>query len=437
MPRILIASVGGSCEPVINAYREFSPDYIYFFCSSGPKGSSVTVDGPGAPCRDPRQVTCPNCAAPVPLGIGPGESICRRLGLTAERYEKVEVADPDDLSLCYQALVNLEAGIRERFGSDAEVVANYTGGTKTMSLALGLFAVLRERWDLSINRGPRVDLVKVRGGDIPVLADKQSVVTEIHISQARGFLKRFAYDAADDVLAQITTRHRLAPDIREKLMYARWLCQAFHAWDLFDHLRALELLRAAGGAPVGPYAAMLGELVGERNPASGYQRVADLMLNAARRVAQGRYDDAVARLYRAVEMVAQTRLRERRRIETGAVDVEKLPAELRPKYAAFRDGKRGIRLALRNAYQLLVDLNDEVGRLWQEQESRLLGVLETRNKTILAHGDEPLSKDDYEQTARVMEGFIKNVFAALKMPVRVRQLPAEDLLDMTGFSGQR
>jgi len=29
--RVLIISVGGSCAPVVNACREYDPDYIYFF----------------------------------------------------------------------------------------------------------------------------------------------------------------------------------------------------------------------------------------------------------------------------------------------------------------------------------------------------------------------------------------------------------------------
>ena len=47
MKRILILSVGGSPEPIINAIKFYKPDFVYFFCSSGPKGSAVTVDGPG------------------------------------------------------------------------------------------------------------------------------------------------------------------------------------------------------------------------------------------------------------------------------------------------------------------------------------------------------------------------------------------------------
>jgi hypothetical protein len=32
MKKILVLSVGGSAEPVINAIKNNDPDYVYFFC---------------------------------------------------------------------------------------------------------------------------------------------------------------------------------------------------------------------------------------------------------------------------------------------------------------------------------------------------------------------------------------------------------------------
>jgi hypothetical protein len=40
----------------------------------------------------------------------------------------------------------------------------------------------------------------------------------------------------------------------------------------------------------------------------GYEIVEDLLLNAERRAMQDRYDDAVGRLYRALELLVQIRL---------------------------------------------------------------------------------------------------------------------------------
>ena len=43
MKKILVLSVGGSAEPIVKAIKINEPDFVYFFCSSGHKGSEVTV----------------------------------------------------------------------------------------------------------------------------------------------------------------------------------------------------------------------------------------------------------------------------------------------------------------------------------------------------------------------------------------------------------
>ena len=53
----------------------------------------------------------------------------------------------------------------------------------------------------------------------------------------------------------------------------------------------------------------LERILGRSKKSSGYEKVGDLLRNAERRAAQSRFDDAVARLYRALELFAQLRLR--------------------------------------------------------------------------------------------------------------------------------
>ncbi|MEW6574135.1 MAG: TIGR02710 family CRISPR-associated CARF protein [Bacillota bacterium] len=430
MPRVLITSVGGSCEPVINACREYKPDFIYFFCSAGPKGSSVTVDGEGDPCGDKRSIKCASCGADIPLGNPKGEAIVKRLGLRPDSYEKVQVDDPDDLEACYTALLETEEKIVKRFGSRAEVIANYTGGTKTMSAALALIAVFRERWDLSVNKGPRVDLIKVRSGDMPVLAGKLPAVLESYKTQAARFLKHYAYDVADAVLADLTSGRYLSAADRQKFLRVRRLCQAFHAWDSFDHQKAWELLRTTGGDSLKPFIENLAAIADEKRRTRGFEKVGDLLLNAARRASQGRYDDAVARLYRTLEMLAQLRLELQWGIRTGALETEQLPENLRGQYERLRDSAGRIRLPLVKSYELLADLGDPAGRLWQENKNSLLAALEVRNNALLAHGTTPVGSEDYERLAPLLEGFICETIQVLGIRMRCRQLPREELLEM-------
>ena len=47
MKKVLIASVGGSPEPIVNAIVQERPDFVYFLCSTGKSGSDEMVTKTG------------------------------------------------------------------------------------------------------------------------------------------------------------------------------------------------------------------------------------------------------------------------------------------------------------------------------------------------------------------------------------------------------
>ncbi len=430
--RVLIISVGGSPAPIINACREYRPDFTYFFCSAPTKGvsSSIMVDGPGNPCGDNRYVNCHNCKTKIPLGDPIGPAIVRQLGWDSDCYEKIEVDDPDDLSNCFEVLSELGKRIHNRFGPGAEVVANYTGGTKTMSAAQAIMGILQEEWEITINKGVRGDLIKVRGGDFPVIANKLSISLALYQALVTEFLRRYDYSSADEILSQITLRQRLSGDKQEKILRLRRLCQAFHAWDMFDHSISLDILRTVGGRFVTPYIDALIDLTGKNRRATGYEGVIDLVFNAERCSAQGRYDDAVARLYRAVEMLAQKRLESKWGIDTSRVESDKIPENLQDQYRKFQQPDGTVRIALRRAYELLSELNDPVGLSWQKDMKKLLTSLEKRNNSILAHGTIPLGEEDYMQVENTLQSFINEVLKSINVETRCLQLPSLEIMEM-------
>src|SRR5207245_1390146 len=95
--------------------------------------------------------------------------------------------------------------------------------------------------------------------------------------------------------------------------------------------------------------------------------VADLLANARRCATGRRFDDAVARLYRAVEALAQTRLRMEYGIgDTSHVPLEELPEGLRAaKAPQAQDG--AVWLALQDAYTLLRERGDPLGECFRRR----------------------------------------------------------------------
>lgn len=96
--------------------------------------------------------------------------------------------------------------------------------------------------------------------------------------------------------------------------------------------------------------------------------LADLLVNAERRATEGKYDDAVARLYRAVELIAQLLL-SKRGIDTSNVEVERLPQNLKERYESMRNPKGVIEIAQAKAYELLEDLGMDIGRKFRENKA--------------------------------------------------------------------
>jgi hypothetical protein len=217
--------VGGSPEPIVNVIRFYEPDFIYFFCSSGPKGSTIMIDGPGEPCGNKSKSKCPECGYEYYFGNPKGKAIVFQAGLSKDKYEIITVDDPDDLNLCYTTLVNLSRSIKTIY-PEAQIIANYTGGTKTMSATMALVGIMTEEWDLSLNKGPRLDIIKIKGGDIPVVINKWQIFAEQSLESASKTLENYDYALADVIISGLLF-HPLELSLERRLLRARQLCVAF------------------------------------------------------------------------------------------------------------------------------------------------------------------------------------------------------------------
>ncbi len=176
MPRVLICTVGGEPQPIVTAIRKNAPlDLVVFLCSAGRLASSsaLTVRRPTS-----RRVHghCPHCGRDYVTSVKV-RPLAGMAGLEERQFVVEGVEDPDDLSQVLEACDRIAGRIDALWPRhEVQVLANYTGGTKTMTLGLGLFALSRvgAGWVLQLNRvaaGGRTDLIRVRAGDHPVLQD--------------------------------------------------------------------------------------------------------------------------------------------------------------------------------------------------------------------------------------------------------------------------
>jgi CRISPR-associated protein (TIGR02710 family) len=204
------------------------------------------------------------------------------------------------------------------------------------------------------------------------------------------------------------------PARKRELLGFKFLAHAYDAWDRFDHRHALnrlaevqkfanDLVALLGrdraellDVQTAGHRRYLAELLDHAGPTPA--RVKDLLANARRRAAEGRHDDAVARLYRAIEAIAQVRLREAHSIDdTGHVPPDRLPEGLARRWSG-RVSNGTVFLGLRDDYVLLLELGDELGKLFQDLklDDRTRSPLVSRNQSILAHGFDQVGDKVYQ-----------------------------------------
>ncbi|MCS6876943.1 MAG: TIGR02710 family CRISPR-associated CARF protein [Geminicoccaceae bacterium] len=449
---VLVCTVGGSPEPIVKAIEARRPDRVVFLVTAREgalAGSEVWVAGPVPPeeaarVRDPRTI-------PERSGLGPD----------AWEYLVVPVDDPDTVFWRARELLR---DLRRRFPA-AEIVADYTGGSKSMTAGLMLAAVADPQpVAIQFIGGARPDLVRVVSGtERPLSIAVDAILAERALADAERAFGRFAYDEAVALLSPWAeaepARRPLPPALLARLDRAHRLARAFAAWDRFAHGEASALLEPLADLPAVaallPPLAALSRNAGRTEIVEGRTRwlppedpllPLDIWHNACRRAAQGRFDDAIARAYRVVEATVQWILWSEKKIDTYRVSREQLSPELfehldrrktgQPLKVGLEQGLDILRYELRDHWLTGVfgvkDLTSKKSSATDAYD-RLVRWKERRNQSILNHGFEPLSEADWcEVAAWMAEVLVPPLERAVSAEgMALRQLPTS----LSGLTG--
>ncbi len=95
------------------------------------------------------------------------------------------------------------------------------------------------------------------------------------------------------------------------------------------------------------------------------------------------------------------------------MELERLLESLQEVYAKKRSPYNDkIQLGLEQSYDLLNDLGDRLGQIYQQQVDRIRDVLAVHN-SLFAHGLHPISSKEYQQVSEVAIKFIANGMAVV------------------------
>lgn len=404
--KVLFVTVGGSDKPIVTSINKNLPDFVYFLATKDTDthpGSMHTVDGEGLVCKD--TIT--------------GEerlSIVSQTQLTKEQYQ-ILLVESDDPYYTYGVA---EKEIAKHLSNDDKVIIDYTGGTKSMSVGLATAGMEHHECEISIVTGIRKDLVKVKDGMERITKlPSNSVYIQRQKKLAKKLISQRDYDSAIQVLDELSFQTYIEDEQQFNRIY--YLTKAFSLWDKFQYEQAsvhIELYK--NDEKIKPYNALINKLKNtikwfdewkpesKNPPGPGFILVYDLLANAERKASHNLYDDAISRIYRAVEMYEQFCLMTGKiKMNTSNIDVTLLPQE----HVEYYESKRNLRnkkiqIGLEEGFRLLKILNHPVGDVWAKWENKLKNELQKRNYSFLAHGNKPLTEKNYQEMKSVVWDFI-------------------------------
>lgn len=428
--KILLITVGGSHAPILKAIAFHRPDRTIFFVTdrdplTNAPGSLLQITGKGKVIKarpEDEKPSLPN--------------IPDQAGLSPDQWEAVVVA-ADHFDECFAKILATGQRLRREW-PDAQLVSDYTGGTKTMSAALVTVAVELGMY-LSLVTGPRPDLVGVHCNELvrPVSVERLRFSRLQH--QLDVAFSAYAFDTALRLLEQHVPSDA---DMPAYTLY-RVQCQLFDAWDRFQYQEAFDHFTHLNNrlAPLmGTQVSALQRLAElERHGVGqswkcGLAQLVDLWHNAGRRAACGRYDDAVARWYRFLEALAQNTLLIEHGIRTADLSAERdLPEELLPPLT--QEGTRPA--GLFQSYRLLAHLSPdhEVSKMFTEHSGRLRDLIAHRNHSLLAHGSTPVDQKTWQRVAAFVAEAVWPVIESLAVRNKTRLAQPWPALPLRETSG--
>jgi CRISPR-associated protein (TIGR02710 family) len=386
--KVLILTVGTTREPLEVALSEHAPEGVVFLAS---------------------QASHPVAA-----------ELLRDYGASF-RHHTLLLEDAESLLEAYQKAL---LALRKALEWEAKaIVADLTGGTKPM--AAGLTLALTGRGVVfsyvgGERRDPETGRVLSGNERLRLLEDPTA---RFGLREWAGFTRAWNALNLGMALSELESllSRPLSPSEARFYRAMQGVVEGLMEWDRFRHQEALKRLSAHlpvalavaeawghGGKVrvLKGLEALLPHLqsIVEAGEKPTFPLLQDLLANAERRAALGRFDDALARLYRALELAVEADLQERLgfTLKDPKTWPEDFPESLRERVLK----PRGLMELLEAAFDLDLAFGQR-GTLAQRlygEKNRLQALLQKRHGSILAHGTRPVEREDYERLRDFLAG---------------------------------
>lgn len=425
--KALILSCGGSPEPLIFCINDFAPDLTYFLCSN----DSIDI----------------------------AEGIVKECGLSEDQFKLKVVSNHESLE---DSFAKSHEIIQELQRDYDEVHVDFTGGTKPMVSGLVLAAIGEECTYSYVGtenlKGRDKDgLGVVQDGFESIIEqrDPYDVFAVMEFNNGIDFFNKYQFEAARLNLEDAKEKLE-SENLKELAEIYMEINEVYDNWDKFNNVfgkkltlnfRLREILKKIDSSNNlknhfnENYPKVISQIEnnikfldlklskkGRIKPKNVNYYLPDLLNNAYRRIEEGKYDDAVARLYRSIELIAQMSLTNENIINEqnlwsnaefsiNVSDVDSIQninvQEILETFHEYRNAKENVkntfRIALKNSYELLEALGLEFASDYLN-DNDLKGNITSRNRSILAHGLQPIDKKKANKLYSQVLSYAKKAF---------------------------
>lgn len=382
-------------------------------------------------------------------------------GYESRFREPLMTTNMDNFESCVVDARAAILGLLAEGAEPSDIVVDFTSGTKAMSAGLCMAAALYEVGQITYVAGDRDEKVGrvIKGTDRVISIPPAKVL----IIDRRRQMKRLFNERLFTEGLELTTEMKKMTkrqEITDELKLWRTLFHSYGYWDRFEYIEACKWLlrllkmdiRSLGLDP-SSNRPLLVALMKQRSKLEeldvkiskgievdrkevmenkySVQFLADVIANASRRATVGRFDDAVARLYRACELVAQIALTEYG-IDSAKTASRDLPDGIRGSIGDAWSSE-GEPLGMKRSFELLAMLDEDKKpgndrALAFNENKRLKNSIQVRNLSPLAHGFRPATKADYSTFMKGTLALVKRFFPDVGKLIEAATFPKIEII---------
>lgn len=327
--------------------------------------------------------------------------------IMGEDYQIVSIEAIDDFNTCFETFESKIWKFDTDITKEYQIIMDYTSGTKTMSAAMACCGMFYNKDLISISGDRSMGEVSA-GTEIINYQNLYKIYDKFLLMRVRNNFNANRFMPCIDSLDNIVdlTIHK------ESLLN---LCKSYYSWDNVDFENAYKYLIKVDfnhrefielKAKLKKNLNALGIIVNSKSVnLKNCYILASLINNSKRKAAEYKYDDAIARLYRSFELIAQIKLA-KYNLKSSDIDIKiLLEKNISEDFINYlekmrEDGK--IRIGLTADFLLLNELGDELGKYYMEHENKIKDLTQKRNNSILAHGLESQSKEDFDNFLNIV-----------------------------------